>query len=408
MINIFELVKISIRENNWYSLMFLIVGGLILYLITSKIILPIVHYLIKKSPTNWDDMLIKRKVLEKLVLLPSLFFIGRFSYLLTDQQVFVDRLLNIIFVWIVVLALDRFLVAVNDVYETLPNSKGKPIKGFIQVSEIIVFIFGVIIIISIIFDKSPWMLLSGIGAMTAVLLLIFKDTILSLVASVRISSNQLIEIGDWIEMPQFGADGDVIDIALHSIQVQNWDKTITSIPTHKLLDESFKNWKGMQRSGGRRIMRNINIDLASIRFCDEKMLARFEKIQLLKDYLDQKKTDISSYNRNLGIDESDFINGRHLTNIGTFRAYIERYLLKHPGINKNLIMMTRQMEPGATGLPIQIYAFTNDTAWTVYESIQADIFDHLLAIVPEFYLRVFQYPSGNDLKKLNEDFLQKH
>jgi miniconductance mechanosensitive channel len=236
--------------------------------------------------------------------------------------------------------------------------------------------------------------------MTAVLILIFQDTILSFVASIRITANKLIEIGDWIEMPQYGADGDVIDIALHNIQIQNWDKTITVIPTHKLLGDAFKNWRGMQQSGGRRIMRNINIDLASLRFCDEDMLMRYEKIGLLKDYLHKKKEEISAYNRERGVDENDFINGRHLTNIGTFRAYVEQYLRKHPGINQNLIIMTRQLEPGPTGLPIQVYAFTNNTAWTVYEAIQADIFDHLLAVVPIFDLRVFQNPSGRDITSM--------
>ncbi|MBW6515823.1 MAG: mechanosensitive ion channel family protein [Candidatus Cloacimonetes bacterium] len=403
MAELFTTIKVSIQDNNWYSLLFLFLGSLILYLITLKIILPILHYLIRKSPTNWDNMLIRRKVLEKLVLLPSLFFIGRFSYLLTDQQVVVERILNALFALIIMFALDRFLFAVNDVYEMLPSAKGKPIKGFIQVLQIIIFLFGGIIIIAILIERSPWILLSGLGAMTAVLLLIFRETILSFVASVRITSNRLIEIGDWIEMPQFGADGDVIDLALYSIQVQNWDKTIVSIPTHKLIDESFKNWKGMQQCGGRRIMRNINIDLESVRFCDEEMLAKFEKIGLLKEYLADKKNDISAHNRKLGIEETDFINGRHLTNIGTFRAYIERYLKRHPRINQNLIMMTRQMEPTSTGLPIQVYAFTNDTNWTVYESIQADIFDHLLAIVPEFNLRVFQYPSGYDLLQMKEN-----
>lgn len=400
MIDLYDALKTTVLENSWYSLWFLLIGALILYLITLKIILPVLHYLIRKSPTNWDNMLIKRKVLEKLVLMPSLFFISQFSFILSEQQALIEKIISILFVWLIVLALDRFIVAVNDVYEMLPYSKGKPIKGYIQVLEIIIFLFGGIVIIAMLIDRSPWVLLSGLGAMTAILLLIFKDTILSLVASVRITSNKLIELGDWIEMPQYGADGDVIDIALHNIQVQNWDKTITSIPTHRLIDESFKNWKGMQRCGGRRIMRNINIDISSIRFCDEEMLASFEKIRLLNEYLKAKKEEIAAYNRKLGIDENDFVNGRHLTNIGTFRAYMEKYLRNHPGINQNLIMMVRQMDPGATGIPIQVYAFTNNTAWAAFESIQADIFDHLLAIIPEFSLRVFQYPSGKDLSGL--------
>jgi miniconductance mechanosensitive channel len=398
----YGLLKFKIVENDWYSFLFLLFGGLLFYLITLKIILPLLYFLIRRSPTDWDDVLIDRKVLSKLVLLPSLFFVNQYSYLLTNRQDIVSNIINALFVLVFLLALDRFLIAVNDVYERLPSAKGRPIKGYIQIMEIIVFLFGGITVIAILIGRSPWVMLSGLGAMTAILMLIFKDTILSFVAGVRITTNKLIEIGDWIEMPQYGADGDVIDIALHSIQVQNWDKTITIIPTHKLIDDAFKNWKGMQKSGGRRIMRNINIDLASIRFCDEEMLARFEKIRLLNEYLTRKKEEISAYNLKLGIDEHDYINGRHLTNIGTFRAYIENYLRKHPGINQNLIMMTRQLESGSTGVPLQVYAFTNNTAWTVYEGIQADIFDHLLAISPEFGLRLFQYPSGKDLVNLRQ------
>jgi len=390
----------NIQDNTVYALFFLFGGALLLWGISSRVILPAVHFLIRKSPTKWDDMLARRKVLEKLVLFPALVFMNSFSFLLDEYQLLLQKVVLLLFTWMFMLAIDRFLVAVNDIYETLAYSRANSIKGFVQVAELLVFLFGGIIMIAIIMGKSPWMLLSGIGAMTAVLLLIFKDTILSLVASVRISSNKLIEKGDWIEMPQFGADGDVIDIALHSIQVQNWDKTITTIPTHKLIDESFKNWKGMTQCGGRRIMRSIHIDLDSVAFCDEKMLERMESIGLLKDYLRQKKAEIASHNKAQGIDEGDVINGRHLTNIGTFRAYIDHYLKNHMGIHHEMTTMTRQLQPAATGLPLQIYAFTNTTEWILYEGIQSDIMDHLLSILPEFGLRVFQYPSGNLLGAL--------
>ncbi len=397
MIGFLDSVISDIQNNIWYSMGFLGSVSVILYLLTSRVALPVVHFMIKKSPTQWDDMLIRRKVLEKLVWFPSLVFLNHFVHLLGPGQAIGQKIIHVLFAWSFILGADRFLVAINDVYETLSISKGNPIKGFVQVLEILVFLFGGIVIIAILMNKSPWMLLSGLGAMTAILLLIFKDTIMSLVASVRITSHKLIEIGDWIEMPQFGADGDVIDIALHSIQVQNWDKTITSIPTHKLIDESFKNWKGMVQSGGRRIMRNLNVDVSSVRFCDDAQLEKFESIELLRDYLQEKKKEISEYNKSLGIDEHDYTNGRHMTNLGTFRAYIEKYLRQHPGINQDMIMMTRQMPPDSTGVPLQLYAFTSTTAWVEYEGIQADIFDHLLAIAPEFSLRVFQYPTGSDL-----------
>lgn len=395
----FALLKTGIVENNWYSLLFVIFGALTLYLIALKLVIPILHYLIEKSPTKLDNYLIQRKVFRKLVPLPSILFIAQFDYLLPFSQVATNRVLTALAVWIIVVALDRFLLALNDIYENLPYSKGKPIKGYVQILEIITFLFGTIVVISIIIGQSPWVLLSGLGAMTAVLMLIFKDTILSLVASTRITANGLIEIGDWVEMPQYGADGDVIDIALHNIQIQNWDKTITSIPTHKLLEESFKNWKGMTNAGGRRIIRNINIDLDSIKFCDDEMLSRFEKINKLKDYLKAKKKEIFEYNKEHGFEENDYINARHLTNIGIFRAYATEYLKQHPKINQNIIKMVRQLEPCPQGLPMQIYGFTNDTAWVNYEAIQADIFDHLLSILPLFELRVFQNPSGRNIQE---------
>jgi miniconductance mechanosensitive channel len=212
----------------------------------------------------------------------------------------------------------------------------------------------------------------------------------------------MVQIGDWIEMPKYGADGDVIDISLHTVKVQNWDKTITTIPTHALIADSFKNWKGMSEAGGRRIKRSIYIDMTSIKFCDEEMLERFKKIRYIQQYINDKTEEIEEYNKRLGIDTDSLVNGRHLTNIGTFRAYIVQYLKNHPRIHKGMTQIVRQLEPTEKGLPIEIYAFTNDTAWAAYESIQSDIFDHILAVVPEFDLRLFQNPSGHDLRRLRE------
>ncbi len=398
----YDLFYGAITTNYWYTLLFLIIGAFLLYLVTLKLILPLVNYLVINSPTKIDNALMDRKVFKRLVMIPSLIFLYHYSFLIPTMDELIKRIVTAGAIWVFVLAFDRFVLAVNDVYEKLPRAKGKPIKGFVQIIEIIAYLFGLITVISVLMARSPLVLLSGLGAMTAVLLLVFKDTILSLVASVRITANGLIEIGDWIEMPQYGADGDVIDIALHSIQVQNWDKTITSIPTHKLLDDSFKNWNGMQRAGGRRIMRNLLIDTDSIQFCDQKMLAEFENIHLLKDYLEIKKKEISACNREKGIPEDDYTNGRHLTNIGTFRAYVVQYVTNHPKINTELIILIRQLQQEATGLPIQVYAFTNTTAWKEYEDIQSDIFDHLIAVAPVFGLRMFQYPSGRDLRGLKQ------
>ena len=266
--------------------------------------------------------------------------------------------------------------------------------------KLIINLFGIIIIISILSNKSPLYLLSGIGALTAVLMLVFKDTILSFVSSIQITSNDLFKVGDWVEAPQFGADGDVKDIALHTVKIQNWDKTISIIPTHKLIDSSFKNWRGMSESGGRRIKRSINIDVNSIKFCTESMLERYEKFDLIKEYIKNKLSEIEGHNISKDVTHEALVNGRALTNIGTFRAYIFAYLKNHPKIHQDMTFLIRQLAPTENGVPIQIYVFINDTNWVNYESVQSDIFDHFLAIAPEFDLRVFQNPTGNDFKRL--------
>jgi miniconductance mechanosensitive channel len=232
-------------------------------------------------------------------------------------------------------------------------------------------------------------------------MLVFKDTILSFVSSIQISSNDLFKIGDWVEAPQFGADGDVIDIALHTVKIQNWDKTISVIPTHKLIDSSFKNWRGMSESGGRRVKRSINIDMNSIKFCTDEMIGRYRKFDLIKQYIENKISDIDKHNTTKNIMDETLVNGRALTNIGTFREYISAYLSNHPKIHKDMTFLIRQLAPTENGVPIQIYIFINDTNWVSYESIQSDIFDHLLAISQEFDLRVFQNPTGNDFRKIN-------
>ena len=298
------------------------------------------------------------------------------------------------------LVINSFLNALGDIYQQTKYSERMHIKSYLQITKLIINILGSVIIVAVLIGKSPTLLLSGIGAMTAVLMLIFKDTILSLVASLQISSNDLFKIGDWIEAPQFGADGDVIDIALHAVKIQNWDKTISIIPTHKLIDSAFRNWRGMSESGGRRIKRSLYIDMNSIRLCSEEMLEKFKRFEVLKDYVESKQKEVTEHNKSLNIDTSELINGRRLTNVGTFRAYIEAYLRNNSKIHPEMTFLIRQLEPISRGLPIQIYVFTNDTDWVRYEGIQADIFDHLLAVIPEFGLKVFQSPTGKDFSKL--------
>ena len=258
-----------------------------------------------------------------------------------------------------------------------------------------------IFVISILLNKTPVYLLSGVGALAAVLMLVFRDSILGFVAGIQLAANRMVSVGDWIEMPKYGADGDVLEVALTTVKVQNWDKTITTIPTYALISESFKNWRGMSESGGRRIKRAVNIDMSSIRFSDEEMLGRYEKIQYISEYIESKKHELEAFNQSENVDNASLANGRRMTNIGTFRAYVVAYLGNHPMINSDMTFLVRQLQPGQYGLPIEIYVFCSDKDWANYEAIQADIFDHILAVMPEFDLRVYQNPTGADFRMLN-------
>lgn len=298
------------------------------------------------------------------------------------------------------MAITAALTLANTVYSRRPEAAGRPIKGYIQVVKIAVFALGAILILSTLIDRSPLLLLSGLGAMAAILMLVFKDTILSLVASVQLTSNDMLRVGDWIEMPDLNADGDVIDIALHTVKVQNWDKTITTIPTWKLISESFKNWRGMEESGGRRIMRALLIDQASVRFLEPAERERMRRFALIDDYLERKQDELDAWNGSLVPADRDVVNARRVTNIGTFRAYVAAYLKAHSGINQNMTQMVRQLAPTPQGLPLEIYGFTATTSWVAYEGIQSDIFDHLIAILPEFGLQLYQQPSGLDVARL--------
>jgi miniconductance mechanosensitive channel len=268
--------------------------------------------------------------------------------------------------------------------------------------KLIIYLVGVIFVISLLIGRTPIYLFSGLGAMTAVLMLIFKDAILGFVAGIQLTANKMVTPGDWIQMPKYGADGDVIEVALTTVKVRNWDKTITTIPTYALISDSFKNWRGMRESGGRRIKRAINIDMNTIRLCTPEMLERFRRIQYISDYIDRKQKEVKEYNREHGVDDTSSVNGRRLTNIGTFRAYVIAYLKNHPMVRQDMTFLVRQLAPTEHGLPIEVYVFCKDIVWANYEAIQADIFDHFLAVVPEFDLRVYQSPAGSDFSRLTE------
>ena len=388
----------SVLSGQWYT-SYLLIGMLCLvaYFITSRILLRTVSHLFKKTSTKFDDILIEERVFSKLPFLVPLVILYNSKDLLYWNNL-LDRVILSTIALIFLYSLNALINALNEMFKLTELSKKFSIKSYTQIGKLLINIFGIIVVIAVLTGNSPVYLLSGLGALTAVLILVFKDTILSLVSSVQISSNDLFKVGDWVEAPQFGADGDVIDIALHSVKIQNWDKTISVIPTNKLIDSSFKNWRGMAESGGRRIKRSINIDMSSIKFCTNEMIDRFSKYNVIANYIKVKLEEVQRFNIENNITDESLINGRSLTNIGTFRAYIEGYLRNHNKIHDEMTFLVRQLSPSANGLPIEIYVFSNDTDWLNYEKIQADIFDHLLAVVSEFELKVFQNPSGSDFK----------
>lgn len=373
-------------------------------LTAKRLLLAAVRRFVLRSRFDWDDAFVQSNVFGRLAqIVPAIIFYYGIDAVPGIAQTLATIVRNVASAWMIlvfVFTLTAMLSAMNRIYEATPAARDRPIKGFIQLAQIAVYIVGAVIVIATLIDRSPLILLSGFGAMTAVLLLVFKDTLLSLVASIQLAGQDMIRVGDWLEMPQCGADGDVIDVALYTVTVQNWDKTIMTIPTHRLISESFRNWRGMSESGGRRIKRSINIDVNTIRILTDDEIRHFKGFALLEDYIAAKEAELREYNEALHAPGESGVNLRRLTNIGTFRAYIVSYLRNHPQIHQDMTLIVRQLQPGPEGLPIEIYAFTNDTNWSAYEGIQADIFDHVCAIAGEFGLRLYQRPAGADLDGL--------
>ena len=382
----------------------LLVIAILADLVAKRMLLRVVRAAVTRTRFAWDDALVEQNVFGRLAqVVPAfvLFYgIGLVPDIAEPAEKVVRNVASAYMILTIMLTVTAALSALNRIYEVDPAARQRPIKGFIQLAQIAIYILGAVIVISALIDRSPVILLSGFGAMTAVLLIVFKDTLLSLVASIQLSSQDMVRVGDWLEMPQFGADGDVIDVALYTVTVQNWDKTITTIPTHRLITDSFRNWRGMSESGGRRIKRSINIDVNTIRVLTDEEIDRFKGFALLRDYIEVKAAELLAYNAALDDPGETGINLRRLTNIGTFRAYIYSYLQHHPKIHDGMTLIVRQLQPGSEGLPIEIYAFSNDTDWAAYEGIQADIFDHICAIAPEFGLRLYQKPAGADIAGL--------
>ncbi|MDG1138800.1 MAG: mechanosensitive ion channel [Opitutales bacterium] len=387
----------------------ILILGWVANLVVKRFLLEILRSLAKKTKTKLAEYLLQESFFLRLSHLAPAFVISSLSELVfVKYEVFgglIAVLVNLYLVIIVLWVIDAIIDTLYKLYEESKISSKLPLKGICQAVKIVVNVTGIIFILSILLDKSPLYFFSGLGALTAVLLLVFKDVILGLVAGIQLTANNMVRKGDWVEMPKYGADGDVIDVALTTIKIQNWDKTITTIPAHAFVSDAFKNWRSMSESGGRRIKRSIHLDLSSVRFLNEKEVKSFEDIELLKEYLQKKRSDIGA--RGLDLEKhglaAPLLNGRNLTNSGTFRAYCIEYLRAHPSIHKKgMTFLVRQLATTEKGLPIEIYVFVNDVRWVEYEGIQSDIFDHLLASLPIFGLRAFQFPSDASLAHLGK------
>lgn len=405
-----QFLKIQFSEfyAEFTAVIILIIGLLILGIIVDRIsrevLLSGFAKIASKSKTHWDDLLIKHRVVTAIAhLAPVLFIFYFLPHVFQEYETVVDyvnRLSEIVVIITALIVIFRFLNVVREILEGIALFKDKPLQSYFQLIKIVIGIIMGVLILSIIADKSIMYFFGAFGAISAVLLLVFKDTILGFIASIQLAANDMIRVGDWVQMDKYGADGDVIEINLATVKVKNWDKTITTVPTYSFISDSFKNWRGMQETGSRRIARSIFINQHSVKFCDNDLLERFKKIYILKGYVEEKEKEIEEYNKERKVDITQVSNGRRMTNLGTFRAYLLRYLENHPKINQELTLLVRQLEPTANGIPIQVYAFCNDIAWANYEAVQSDIFDHILAVASQFELEVFQNPSGSDFKSL--------
>jgi miniconductance mechanosensitive channel len=382
----------------------LILAALVANALMRRLTMMLAHRLMDGAPVAGGNRL--ASAVSRLSTIVPVLIIGRGIVLVPNLGdgfiALIQNLASAVLVLSVVLAISAALDFLNALYNVRPHAANRPIKGYIQVIKILLFGAATLLVIAVLMNQSPLLLLSGLGALAAILMLVFKDTILSLVASVQLTSNDMLRVGDWIEMPQLDADGDVIDIALHTVKVQNFDKTITSIPTYRLISESFRNWRGMSQSGSRRIMRSLFLDQNSVRLLGDADCAKLRQFKLLRPYLDAKRAELEQFNAQLESEGEEAVNARHLTNVGTFRAYVIAYLRANPRIRDDMTLIVRQLEPGPNGLPLQVYCFASTVVWAEYEAIQADIFDHLLAVMPQFGLRIVQVPTGLDLRAVRE------
>jgi len=373
--------------------------ALIAYYIVKKIIIPVIGKVVEKTKTQIDDILLSNKVLNRISFFVPLFVLHSSIYFEPSWSGILTRVLSILYALNFTLTIGALLNSINDIYEKNDRHKEKAIKSYLQIIKIIAYVFGTMAVIGIIVGRSPLEIFAGLGVFAAILTLLFRDPILSFVASIQISSYDLIRVGDWIEMSKYGIDGDVIDISLTVIKIQNFDKTITTIPTYKLIEDSFKNLRGMKVAGVRRIKRSVFINPTTIKFCSSEMLSRYEKIDLISKYIREQREEINNHSSGKNIDNGSLLNSRQLTNIGTFRIYIREYLKQRYDLNLDYTFTVRQLQSGSNGLPIEILVFAKSTDFVKYEDIQADIFDHILAVIPQFDLSIFSTASNNELKK---------
>jgi miniconductance mechanosensitive channel len=404
---IFNLLSQTGLSDKWAAniseilvLLSLFIISYIAYLLTWRIIRRIFIPLFKKSKNQFDDLLVKHSFFRRMSLLVPATILFNFSGDILSNfptlEAFLLTSIEIFFVFIILLIVDSVLSTLNDYYDRFSFSKDHPIKGVVQIIKIVSYIIGILAITGSLFQKDLSSLLISLGTLSAVMMLIFKDPILGFVGGLQLIFNKMVSIGDWISMPKYGADGNILEINLTTVKVQNWDKTIVTLPTYSLISDSFQNWKGMETSGGRRIKRHISIDMDSVKFCTSEMLEKYKEIHFIKDYINTKQKEVEDFNTKLGINQEVRVNGRRQTNIGVFREYLKRYLDSRSDINKDMTFMVRQLQPTEKGIPMEVYVFTKTTAWIEYEGIMADIFDHIMAVVPEFGLKIYQFPKSGE------------
>jgi miniconductance mechanosensitive channel len=383
----------------------MILIALVLWFIAQQFINKVVNRVVRKTTTRFDDYLFEYGVFRKLGhIVPIVAISGLSKVVFSDYPAFlpaIKALTGALETLVIMRLAMAFTNAAGKYLSESPTFRDKPIASFTQLTKILIWSIGLIILFSIVFGKNPLKLFTALGALSAVLLLIFKDTLLGFIASIQLTINDMVRIGDWVSVPKYGADGDVVEINLTTVKVRNWDNTISTVPTYSFVSESFTNWRGMQESGGRRIKRSVNIKISTVKFCDEAMLERFKKIELVRDYIISRKEEIDAYNAEHNVDtKASLVNGRRMTNLGVFRRYGMNYLAHNPNVNTDMMYMVRQMQPTEHGVPMEVYCFSKHKTWVEYETVQSDIFDHLLAVVPHFDLEVFEAPAGSDFQKL--------